>query len=213
MLADTLASMPITVLINNVGVSHEMPVPFVLTSTQEMEAIVNVNVNGTLKTTKALLPAIVDRQSRDHSGDKTLILTMGSFAGMTPTPLLATYAGSKAFLAAWSTALSAELKAYGVDVWFVNSYLVTSAMSKVRKTSFLIPDPKSFVKATLGSLGVYRASPAPAQTVPYYSHALLAWIIQSASNMQSTILDINLQMHESIRQRALAKLARQDKQK
>ena len=49
---------------------------------------------------------------------------MGSFAGAAPTPMLAVYSGSKAFLRIWSDALSAELAPKGVVVEHANTYYV-----------------------------------------------------------------------------------------
>lgn len=53
-----------------------------------------------------------------------LVLTLSSFAGAIPSPLLATYSASKAFLQTWSDALQAELKETGVDVECVSTYFV-----------------------------------------------------------------------------------------
>lgn len=58
------------------------------------------------------------------SSKKGLILNMGSFAGAAPTPMLAVYSGSKAFLRTWSDALSAELAPKGVVVEHANTYYV-----------------------------------------------------------------------------------------
>jgi 17beta-estradiol 17-dehydrogenase / very-long-chain 3-oxoacyl-CoA reductase len=143
-----------------------------------------------------------------------LILTMGSFGGMLPTPLLATYSGSKAFLQQWSTALSGELAPYGIHVQFVLSYLVTSAMSKIRRTSLTIPDPKTFVRATLKSVGRSGGIPYANTSVPYWSHALMAWAINTfLGPMSSTVLTFNKSMHESIRTRALRKIERENAKK
>jgi NAD(P)-dependent dehydrogenase (short-subunit alcohol dehydrogenase family) len=55
---------------------------------------------------------------------KGLILNMGSFAGAAPTPMLAVYSGSKAYLHTWSDALTAEMAPKGVVVEHVNTYYV-----------------------------------------------------------------------------------------
>lgn len=51
-------------------------------------------------------------------------MTISSFAGAIPSPLLATYSASKAFLQTWSDALQAELRGTGVDVESVMTYFV-----------------------------------------------------------------------------------------
>jgi len=94
-----------------------MPVSFATTDLSELNSIVDINIFGTLRTTRAILPAMLARKQRG------LILTLSSFAS-TPTPLLATYSGSKAFLVAWNAALSEELKSARIDTRIINTYYV-----------------------------------------------------------------------------------------
>ena len=116
------------------------PRTFVDTSPEELAKIINVNVTATLRITGLIAPAMASRHvplsPLSHGGTllthrliskKGLILNVGSFAGATPTPLLAVYSGSKAFLRIWSDALalSAELAApKGVVVEHANTYYV-----------------------------------------------------------------------------------------
>ncbi|KAH8804907.1 hypothetical protein F5884DRAFT_677819 [Xylogone sp. PMI_703] len=194
------------ILINNVGQSHSIPVPFVLTPKKEMLDIITINCIGTLKVTSIVAPGMVQR----HRG---LILTMGSFGGMTPTPLLATYSGSKAFLQHWSTALGGELRGTGVDVELCLSYLVTTAMSKVRKTSLIIPNPRQFVRATLGKIGRSGGAQMFAYTsTPFWAHAIGQWWLEHTIGVgHRLVVQQNRTMHEDIRKRALRKAEREAK--
>lgn len=193
------------VLVNNVGQSHEIPVPFVLTPKQEVKDIITINCVGTLRVTQIVAPGMVQRK-------RGLILTMGSMGGLLPTPLLATYSGSKAFLQQWSTALGGELKGSGVDVELVLSYLVTTAMSKVRKTSAAIPNPRQFVKATLGKIGRSGGAQSMAYTsTPFWAHALMHWWLDQVGMGSEFVIGWNRKMHEDIRTRALKKAARDAK--
>ena len=198
----------VAVLINNVGKSHSIPTPFALTPEDEMADIININCHGTLRTTQLIVPGMQQRK-------RGLVLTMGSFGGLLPTPLLATYSGSKAFLQQWSTALGAELEPYGVTVELVQAYLITSAMSKVRRTSASIPDPRAFVKTVLGKIGRNGGSPGYAySSSPYWSHGLMAWFLTSVAGvMNKVVLGQNRGMHESIRKRALRKAERESGKK
>lgn len=67
--------------------------------------------------TKLVLPGMVERK-------RGLILSVGSFAALVPSPLLAVYSGSKAFLTTWSQALGSELEGTGVHVELLNAYFV-----------------------------------------------------------------------------------------
>lgn len=75
-----------------------------------------------------------------------LILNIGSFAAMTSSPMLAPYAGSKAFLYTWSQALGSELEKHRIKVSLVNTYFVVSNLSKIRRSNFMTPTPKVFVR-------------------------------------------------------------------
>lgn len=196
----------VAILINNVGVSHSIPVPFVETPAAELNSIVTVNVFGTLRVTQMIAPGMVSRR-------RGLILTMASFGGILPSPLLATYSGSKAFLQQWSSALGSELAGKGVTVDLVQSYLVTSAMSKIRKTSLFIPNPKGFVKAALSHIGRSGGAQGFAYTsTPYWSHAVMHWALTTFTGTSNTVVvGQNKGMHEAIRKRALRKAEREAK--
>ncbi|TVY26790.1 Very-long-chain 3-oxoacyl-CoA reductase [Lachnellula hyalina] len=194
------------ILINNVGLSHSIPIPFIETPKEEIRDIIGINCLATLKVTQIVAPGMVKRK-------KGLILTMGSFGGWIPIPLLATYSGSKAFLQHWSTALGGELKGSGVDVELALSYLVTTAMSKIRRSSALIPNPRQFVRATLGKIGRSGGAQNMAYTSsPWWTHGLMQWWLENTLGIGSGLgLQFNRVEHEKIRKRALKKAEREAK--
>lgn len=196
-------SLDIAILINNVGASHSIPVPFTQTEQSEVNSIITINCMATLRVTQLVAAGMVQRK-------RGLIVTMGSFGGLFPTPLLATYSGSKAFLQQWSTALGSELAPYNVQVELVQSYLVTSAMSKIRKSSALVPTPRAFVKSVLGKVGRTGGAQGWTHTsTPYWSHAILQWSVNAFVGPGNILLlTYNRWMHKDIRKRALAKQAR-----
>jgi 17beta-estradiol 17-dehydrogenase / very-long-chain 3-oxoacyl-CoA reductase len=59
--AKSVEDLDVGVLVNNVGKSHSMPVYFVDTPKDELEDIVSINVNATIKVTYAILPGMVQR--------------------------------------------------------------------------------------------------------------------------------------------------------
>ncbi|KAI7182174.1 hypothetical protein D0869_02087 [Hortaea werneckii] len=197
----------VSILINNVGLSHSIPVPFAETEEKEMKDIITINCTGSLRITQLVLPGMVKRKAG-------LILTMASFGGLLPTPLLATYSGSKAFLQQWSSALASEVAPHGIKVQLVQSYLVTSAMSKIRRSSAMIPTPKQFVRAALGKIGRSGgAQGISATSTPYWSHGIMHWALDTFTpgRMNSYVIDVNRGMHEDIRKRALRKAERDAK--
>ena len=206
-LKTAVSDLDVSILINNVGLSHSIPVPFAETEEKEMRDIITINCTGTLRVTQIVAPGMVKR----HRG---LILTMASFGGLLPTPLLATYSGSKAFLQQWSSALASELAPHGVKVQLVQSYLVTSAMSKIRRSSAMVPTPKQFVKAALGKIGRSGGAQGISGTsTPYWAHGLMHWAIDNLTPGRTNkyVIDVNKSMHEDIRKRALRKAERDAK--
>ena len=197
-------SLDVAVLINNVGKSHDIPVPFTLTPEDEMRDIITINCTATLRVTQIVAPGMAQRR-------RGLILTMGSFGGLLPTPLLATYSGSKAFLQHWSTALGSELAPSGVTVELVQSYLVTSAMSKIKRPSALIPTPEQFVRAVLSKIGRAGGAQGWAYTsTPFWSHGVMQWALSTFVGLNNGVtVTRNKGMHEAIRKRALRKAERE----
>lgn len=208
LLSESVSLLSVTILINNVGQSHSIPVPFLETSTKELEDIIAINTTATLKITQTVVPQILDTTKKLKL--RGLVLTMGSFGGLLPTPYLAVYSGSKAFLQSWSAALAGELKE-NVDVELIISYLVTSAMSKIRRSSLFIPNPKNFVKSVFGGLGKRQgAQERYATSTPYWTHALMHFGIENTVGVYSSLANkLNLGMHKSIRVRALKKQQKQ----
>ncbi|MCJ1333482.1 hypothetical protein MMC10_010182 [Thelotrema lepadinum] len=194
----------IGVLINNVGKSHAFPVPFADTSSQEMEDIIEINVRATLKVTSMVVPAMISQK-------RGLVLTMGSFAGLIPTPLLATYSGSKAFLQYWSSALGSELAPHGITVELVQSYSITGGMSKIRRASALVPGPEEYVGSVMRRIGRTGGAQGFAYTsTPYWGHAVMEWFLGTVAGFTGAfVVGRNKVMHEDIRRRALRRAERE----
>lgn len=213
-LKEYVKDLKLTVLVNNVGLSHSIPVSFAETDTRELTDIIAINNMGTLRITQAVLPRI-EEVAAQKNGPKGLIINISSFAGLIPTGQLAVYSGSKAFLQHWGIALGEELKAKNIDVDNVLSYLVTSKMSKIRRTSLLVPNPKQFVKSVLRSVGRrVGAQERVYTTTPYWSHAFVHWAVENTLGVfSSVVVAINYAMHQDIRRRALRKAERLAKQK
>ncbi|KAF9460745.1 3-ketoacyl-CoA reductase [Collybia nuda] len=205
-LAKELTGKDIGILVNNVGKSHLMPAYLVDTPEDEITDIVAINVNATLRVTHAVLPGMIQRK-------RGLILNIGSFAGAIPSPMLATYSGTKAFLATFTSALAEEVKSHHIIVEHVNTYFVVSKLSKIRKSSALIPQPAPYVRSVLSKIG--RACGAgysgrPATSTPYWSHALLDYGI-TLIGLPSVFISYTHGLHRSIRKRALKKMEREAK--
>lgn len=98
---------PVDILVNNAGYGTHGR--FDRLDLGEELAMLEVNVLSLVKLTRLFLPGMV---SRGYGR----ILNVGSTGSFSPTPLMASYGGSKAFVLFFSEALSEELKGTGVTV-------------------------------------------------------------------------------------------------
>ncbi|GAA5916056.1 hypothetical protein JCM6882_008300 [Rhodosporidiobolus microsporus] len=196
-----LDPLDVGVLINNVGKSYEEPTFFQDLPDQDMVDIVEININATMKVTKIVVPGMISRK-------RGLILTVGSFASLIPSPLLAVYSGSKAFVSTWSQALGSELKGTGVEVELLNTYFVVSKLSKIRRSSWMIPTPKTYVRSVLSKIGVHGGAVGqPHISTPYHGHAPVQWVVDHLFSRQFW-LNYNRKLHIDIRRRAIRKRER-----
>ena len=89
-LQTVLPELDVGVLVNNVGMGYDYPMPYHEVSEDLAARMVNVNVLSMAMMTRIVLPGMVER----HRG---AIVNVGSASGLVPTPFLALYGGSKAF--------------------------------------------------------------------------------------------------------------------
>ncbi|KAG0287640.1 hypothetical protein BGZ96_008464 [Linnemannia gamsii] len=200
-LQQLVAPVNVTVLVNNVGTNHEIPTPFEQETDKIVKDIIEVNINAAMKVTKIVVPHMV-------ASKKGLIINLGSFAGLVPTPYLSVYSGSKAFLSSWSQAIGAELAPKGITVQNVNTYFVVSAMSKIRRATMLIPMPKPYVRSVLGQIGISGGASTPYTSTPFYSHAIANWLIDNTFGRGFWVKQ-NYNIQVDIRKRALRKRERE----
>ncbi|KAI0556945.1 Xanthoxin dehydrogenase, partial [Gracilaria domingensis] len=95
-----LAAHRACVLVNNVGISLEMPTDLVDVPDELVERLVDVNIRSTNRVTKMLLPAMV-------AARKGVVLCLASGGGaVTPAPMLSPYAGTKAYIDAFAVSVA-----------------------------------------------------------------------------------------------------------
>lgn len=201
-----LGNLDVGVLINNVGKSLAMPTYFAETTEQENEEIVTINVNGMIRVTRAIIPGMIHRK-------RGLILNVGSFAGQVPSPMLATYSGTKAFVSTFTSALAEEVWKHNIVVQHLNTYFVVSKMSNIRKSSALVPTPRAYVRAALSKVGLAcgaAMTERPGTLTPFWSHALLDYLIH-AIGWKSAFVSYTHALHKDIRRRVLRKIEREAK--
>lgn len=195
-LESTLKALGPTILINNVGVNVSFPTDFVDVDENILSQMLTVNIQSTNRMTRLLLPYMIER---NHG----IVLCLSSGGGaVTPAPLLAPYAGTKAYNDAFAVSLAGEVPS-DVHIHSLTPFFVESAMAKMRK-SFSVPSADAFAEA---ALRLVSSSP---RLQPYWVHMVMELAI--------TALPLGLQvkyvadLHRKIRVRALRKKERQEKQ-
>jgi uncharacterized protein len=111
--AGICAEEPLTLLVNNAGLAHYMPLAEL--PAEKASELAHVKVLAPSMLTRAALPGMLER----GRGNIVNVAGMIAFSGPAPSsvmPRRALYAGSLAFLVAMSQALSAELSDTGVNV-------------------------------------------------------------------------------------------------
>ncbi|RKO96975.1 hypothetical protein CXG81DRAFT_15058 [Caulochytrium protostelioides] len=202
-LASDLAAYRIGVLINNVGVSTDMPTAFLEDKMSDLERILDVNCLAQVRMTRIIAPGMAARHAAD-ARVRSVIVNMGSGSSESPIPLIATYGASKAFLKAWSVSTSFELAPLGIDMQLYMTFFVQSAMSKISRTSWNVPSPDTYVSYAIRRLGC-----GPFQT-PYPAHALMHQLIY-ASLPTMLMGRLSHGVTAKLRESALRKQARQNK--
>jgi len=139
----------IGVLVNNVGMSYEVPAPFHELSLSFLRSIVDLNVKAAVEVTHAVLPHMRTKR-------RGLILNISSAASTFPAPLLSVYSGTKAFINMWTEGLAAELAHDGIHVEAQTPGYVVSKLSRIRRASLAVPTPAAFVRSSLAALGTTR---------------------------------------------------------
>ncbi|KAH9593512.1 Short-chain dehydrogenase/reductase SDR [Trypanosoma melophagium] len=187
-----LNGLGIAVLVNNVGVNYTYANYFDEADIQDDLRIIKVNCEATVRMTKYVAPHM---KARGAGG----IVTLASFTSIAPAPMLATYAGSKAFSKAFGESLAFELGPAGVDVLVVTPNLVVSRMtqgasSRKPKESFLMVGAAAMARQTLNKLGVVTC------TSGHSNHV----IVESITKLlpKSFVGTRVLKMHQGIKKRA-----------
>uniref|UniRef100_A0A182K3H2 Steroid dehydrogenase n=1 Tax=Anopheles christyi TaxID=43041 RepID=A0A182K3H2_9DIPT len=125
-LEKALVPLDVGILVNNVGVSHDTPMYVDEVPQKILWDLINVNVAAATLLCNILTPSMKERQ-------RGLIINVSSIASVGPSPCLATYAASKAYMTSFSVALRDELRQFGVEVQTVRPSFVHTNM-----TDFLV---------------------------------------------------------------------------
>jgi short-subunit dehydrogenase len=162
----------IDVLINNAGMGHFAV--FEGTDASTIEKIFQVNIFGTMRTTRAILPHFRAR------GAGTII-NVSSGSGIVPVPLMSLYSSSKHAVEGFSEGLWYELSQLNIHVKIIEPGFVpsTNFVAQTRSHSNTpIPDPAYRAYADhMNTLMMHFA-----ETEPTTSHQVVAAMVEAAED-------------------------------
>jgi 17beta-estradiol 17-dehydrogenase / very-long-chain 3-oxoacyl-CoA reductase len=127
-----------------------------------------------------------------------LVLSISSGSSLQPSPLLAVYAGTKAYVNTWSESCNGEYSRLGIRFECLAPFWVTSKLSKIRKSSLTTPNPDTYVRSALGMIGNEKLHTG------FFWHEVFAWMGAVMSQLgfgDSYVFN----MHNAIRKRGMAK--------
>lgn len=130
------------VLVNNAGISYSHPDFYHLLDAQDLDHMVNVNCSAMIFLTAAVVGSMESRKTG-------LIINISSDFGRLPAPLVSLYGATKAFVIHFSKCIRYEYAPSNIHVQCICPQVVCTKMSKVKRSSFLIPTAEKFVQHAL----------------------------------------------------------------
>jgi len=191
--SNAVSGLDVGVLVNNVGMSYDHPEYFLDLTEEKVTQLLKLNIESTTYMCRLVMPEMVQRRSG-------VVVNMSSLSGEFDigTPFLAQYAAAKAYIAKLSMAMDEEYAPKGVRVQVLVPALVSTKLSKIRKSSLFTPSPQAFAKVAVASFG-YES-----WIMPYWPHALQLWVLNVAMPQWLSSKLLN-GMHLGLRKRALRK--------
>ncbi len=118
---EKLKDIEVNVLINNSGITKDNL--FFWMTDEEWESVMDINVNGMFRVTKALLPKLIKKKN-------CAIVNISSISGLTGNAGQTNYSASKGAIISFTKSLALELGRYKIRVNCVAPGLIESEMTK-----------------------------------------------------------------------------------
>lgn len=201
-LTQTVSSLDVSILVNNVGINTEIPDRYLDTPYNEILDMVHVNVDSLVEVTKAVAPSIVKKDGKGEG----LIVNLSSYSASSPVPHMAGYSGTKAFINAFSAALRYEYP--NLEVLALNPMLVASQMTHIseKRASLLVCTGERLAQDTYK---VYGAPFVPNTYSPYLPHSIQTYIVSLLPEKLQAYLGRNQMI--TVKKKLIAKFAREGK--
>lgn len=189
---EELKDIPVGILVNNVGVNYDYPMPVCETSTSKVWELINVNVGAVTSMTRMLLPGMVQR-------GRGAVVNVSSGSELQPLPLMTIYAATKAYVRSFTHAVREEYSTKGIYIQHLAPLFVSTKINafsqRLMDGNILVPDVATYARHAVSTLGRQH------NTTGYWLHGIQYTFIKVAPVWLRT--RIGLHMNEQFRQEYL----------
>ncbi|XP_061449678.1 inactive hydroxysteroid dehydrogenase-like protein 1 [Rhineura floridana] len=152
------------ILVNSVGVFYDHPDYFTNLTEDKIWDLININIGAANMMVHMVLPGMLRRK-------KGAIVNVSSLSCCHPTPLMAAYSASKAYLDHFSRALHYEYAPKGIFVQSLTPSFISTNLTKfsstLTKKSFFVPSADEYAHHAVTTLGLSK------RTTGYWPHSIL----------------------------------------
>lgn len=156
--------------VNNAGI--EIGVPVVETEEADFMRLMDINVTGVFRCTKAATPALAEAAA---GGSDAAIVNIASVAGVGGVPLLGAYCASKAAVVRFSEVCALELRDAGVRVNAVCPAFIDTPMVGRLKPAVAAMTGMDFEDVVAMKQGRYGTLEEVAEVVAFLGSSEAAW--------------------------------------
>ncbi|XP_032530055.1 inactive hydroxysteroid dehydrogenase-like protein 1 isoform X1 [Danaus plexippus] len=192
-----LKDVPLGILVNNVGVQYEYPMPLVELPVSKAWELISVNVVAVTTLTRMVLPGMLAR-------GRGAVVNVSSGSELQPLPLMAVYAATKSYVRSLTLALRAEVSPT-VTVQHVSPLFVSTKMNTFSPTLLagnpLVPDARTYARHAVRTLGRVTA------TSGYWVHGVQSFFIKLAPEWVR--IKVGAQMNREFREEHMRAIKRQ----
>ncbi|XP_047545190.1 inactive hydroxysteroid dehydrogenase-like protein 1 isoform X1 [Vanessa atalanta] len=168
---EQLKDIPLGILVNNVGVQYEYPMPLCELPAAKAWEIINVNVVAVTSMTRMVLPGMVAR-------GQGAIVNVSSGSELQPLPLMSVYAATKVYVRNFTFAIRDEYSSKGIHIQHLSPLFVSTKMNnfsqKLLDGNMLVPDATTYTRHAITTLGRVQ------NTTGYWLHGIQYFFIKLA---------------------------------